>query len=81
MVLIEAMACGVIPIATDHKGPKEIINDNIDGFLTNENNFTKKIDFIINSELNFDKIRKNAISNAKKYSTKEISMKWESIFE
>jgi glycosyltransferase involved in cell wall biosynthesis len=81
MVLIEAMACGVIPIATEHKGPSEIISDGIDGFLSSEIDFINKVDFVINSELNFDVVRNNAVVSAKKYSIKEITKRWEAIFE
>jgi len=81
MVLIEAMACGVIPIATDHKGPKEIISDNVDGFISSENSFIKKVENITNADLDLISIRQNAIKSAGKYSTKEIAKRWEVIFE
>ena len=38
MVLIECSACGVIPVATNHSGPMEIIHSGIDGFLCEEGN-------------------------------------------
>jgi len=81
MVLIEAMACGVIPIATDHKGPKEIISDEIDGFVSSEKNFINRVDTLVNSNIDFLKVRENTIVSAKKYSTKEIAKRWEFIFE
>lgn len=81
MVLIEAMACGVIPIATDHKGPTEIVTDGVDGFLSSEKDFIDRFDTLVNSNSNFLKIRENAIISAKKYSTREIAKRWEVIFE
>jgi len=77
MVLIEGMACGVIPIASDHTGPKEIIKDGVNGFLFSEKEFINKIENILNSSINFDYIRVNAIKKKKKYSIKEVAKRWE----
>lgn len=36
MVVIEAQAAGVVPIASDHVGPRQLIADGTDGFLVEE---------------------------------------------
>jgi len=37
MVIIEGMSCGLIPLATNHYGPMEIIEDQVNGFLVEDN--------------------------------------------
>lgn len=48
MVIIEGMSQGVIPVATNHPGPREIISEDI-GVLFNEED---KLDDILNSVIN-----------------------------
>lgn len=81
IVLIEAMACGVIPIASDHKGPKEILLDGINGFLSPETEFIERVDFLMNSDVDFYKIRENVIQKSRQYTVKMIAQRWEAIFE
>lgn len=83
MVLIEAMACGVVPVASAHVGPKEIITDGYDGYLMEEYNFEKKVENIISQfDLPFYfKIRDNAIERASKFRVENISIQWKSILD
>ena len=85
MVIIEAMACGVIPLTTNHKGPLEIIKNNENGFIFDEYKYINGLDYICNkfktNKHYFMKIRKNAIIRAKEFSIKSISKRWEVIFE
>lgn len=85
MVIIEAMACGVIPITTDHKGPLEIISNEKDGFIFTEDKYIFELENIIikfkYDKISFSTIKENAIQRAKDFSVNEISKKWESIFE
>ena len=85
MVIIEAMACGVIPLTTNHKGPLEIIENEKDGFIFKENKYIKGLDYIrkklkTNKEY-FINIRHNTIKKAKNFTIKSIAKKWEVIFE
>lgn len=51
-VLKEAMAMGILVIATNHAGNIELINDNISGFLVQERNsdqISKTIEYILNN--------------------------------
>ena len=80
MVLVEAMSCSVVPIATNHSGPKEIIKNNFSGYLFSEDIYVEKTKEIL-EELNSDKIKlnffqKNAYTESKKYYAKEIFKKW-----
>ena len=80
MVIIEAMACGTIPIATTHTGPKEIIENKASGFLVNENEMS---DFLANLSPNSysEEMRQNAIEASKKYQIENIAQNWKAIFQ
>ncbi|EDM23177.1 glycosyltransferase family 4 protein [Caminibacter mediatlanticus TB-2] len=82
MVIIEAMACGVIPIATKHKGPLEIIINNKTGFLIEEKNFIKFLqNFDFDNKEVLEKIKFNCIKYSKKFSVRNISKKWKKVLE
>ncbi len=63
--LIEAMACGLICVATKCPGPNEIIQNGINGFLVEKNTLSVLKGFKTAIELSTDeknKIRKNAMA-------------------
>jgi glycosyltransferase involved in cell wall biosynthesis len=47
IVLIEAMACGAVPVTTESIGPKTIISHGHDGFLVNEEGMFEQIESMI----------------------------------
>ena len=81
MVIIEAMACGVVPITTNHKGPIEIIKNKVDGYILSEKKYIKKLDMLIDnhSQNLYKNIQEQALNKAEKYTIKNISKKWENI--
>ena len=80
MVLIEAMACGAIPIATNHTGPREIIESGINGFLVEEGKIS---DFLQNLSMeNYPvEIRDKAIETGKKFTKSNIAKRWSIILK
>jgi glycosyltransferase involved in cell wall biosynthesis len=83
IVIIEAIISGVIPIATDHVGPKEIIN-NKNGFIIKESkNMHIEIYNILNKLMNnrvlMENIKNNLENESKKYDSKKILEKWLSL--
>lgn len=70
MVLIEAMSFGVIPISTNHVGPKEIITHGVNGFLMDESSIVTTMQSIIEN-LNTEEIR-TIQNNSQKYSENYI---------
>ena len=83
MVVIEAMACGLVPICTKHPGPLEIIVNNFDGYLMDEINIENDIESII---LNFNSekyllIRANSIKKANEFILEKISDRWFAILK
>ena len=80
MVIIEGMACGVVPITTDHSGPTEIISNLKDGIICKENNIEFGIKKAIKmSEKEFQKFRKNAIIKSKDFHVSKIYKRWEKV--
>lgn len=79
-VLIEAMACGSVPISVNHSGPKEIISDKKDGFLFSEGELNEILDEVSSLDKNkYQELRLNAIATGKSYSANEIAKRWEPI--
>lgn len=77
IVIIESLALGIIPIASSHSGPKEIISKN-NGYLFNEGDLKNVLDKVISK--NFDEsMSKNNMREAEKYSLNNISKKWQPI--
>ena len=81
LVIIEAMACGLIVIASDHIGPRGIIKHGVNGFLISDSNLTKNIcdaitrlNTLTTSQLNL--IRDNAIKTASEYGINTVKKKW-----
>lgn len=85
MVLIEAMTCGLPVISYDTPcGPKDIINNGMNGFLIKDGDEDAYANRII-EVLNNDNLRKRmgtmAYNSANKdYSTEKIMKKWEILF-
>ncbi len=64
--LIEAMSLKKIVIGSDIIGIKEIINDNVNGFIFKDvNDLKEKVNFAMRNDLN--DIRKNALETSKEY--------------
>lgn len=80
MVIIEAMAAGLIVAATNHIGPRGIITNNFDGILVEEKGLTETLRNILydfnSGDEKWDIMRKNAMLSARAYSLEEVKMKW-----
>ncbi len=85
MVLLEAMACGlpVVSFACP-TGPKDIINNNIDGFLIENGNINEMVNKLEQLILNKEK-RKNmgkmARENIQRFSQDRVMEQWKELFE
>ena len=84
LVIIEAMASGVPVVASKSGGIVDIVRDGKNGFLVEEKNsmeLAKKIDYLLNDPLLYDKFRNNGFITANKYDYKQISEKYKKIIE
>lgn len=79
MVLIEAMACGVVPVTTDCIGPKSIIKNDENGLIIRQ----KSAEEIVNALLKlkkenslYKKLQMNAIETSKGYTIESCAEKW-----
>ncbi len=78
--IIESMACGCVPITTDHPGPKEIIIDNLSGFISKEG----EIELSINKAIElpnsmYQELRAAAIATGEEYQSDKIASRWRAI--
>ena len=85
MVLVEAMACGLPAVSFDCPcGPKDIIQNNVDGVLVESGNVEKLAEAIVMMIQNSEQ-RKNmatkAIENVQRFKMDQIAELWKSLFE
>lgn len=85
MVLAEAMACGVPCICFDvPSGPRDIIKNNIDGFLIDCDNmqeYVNKLDLLITNNHMRIEMGKNAKQNIQRFLDIKIEEKWNKLLE
>lgn len=80
--IIEGMACGCVPLATDHSGPKEIIQNGINGFITTEGNMpTLLSQMILLKNEKYQEIKTNAINTGQSFHSSIIANRWNPILE
>jgi len=80
IVNIEAMASGLVVIASNHIGPSEIIENGVNGFLVEEKKVDEIIDIINNLYVNRNLLKQmsqNAILYSKKFDISQIAKQWE----
>ncbi len=84
MVLLEAVSVGLPIVSYTFKcGPRDVINDGVDGFLVNEDdefNFVQKLKSLMISENLRESMSKNAKLNSERFSVKVVMNKWDDLF-
>ncbi len=73
-VLKEAMAMGILVVATDHSGNPELIEDGISGFLIGERSseqIANAVEYILNNPDTWESIQRNAVKKIKQEFDKE----------
>ncbi len=82
IVITEAMAAGVPAVAINKMGPSDIIKNGVDGYLTdlNVDEFTDRINRLLNNDELRKKMGQAAKVNAQEYSTKACADKMEELY-
>jgi len=76
LVLVEAMACGLAPVASNSQGPAEIIEDGHNGVLINPRDVDAIVDalnMLISNRDALNTLRRKAHATAQTYSWRTIS--------
>lgn len=85
MVLVEAMACGLPVISFDCPcGPKDIVQNHIDGILVEKGNIEKLAEAIIWMIQHPEKCKvmaTKAVDNVQRFKIGQIAEQWKSLFE
>lgn len=85
IALIEAMASGLPVVASDCVGPREIIDNDYNGYLFSKNNkkeLIKILNILINDPILRIRLGENGLSKVKKtYEVKVVAQKWKKILE
>ena len=82
MVIIEAMYCGLITVATNHVGPRSIIENGVNGFLVKEQTMVEETLRILSSDVFQDQMMKNnARETAKQFYKKNLAKNWATILD
>lgn len=83
-VLVEAMAYGLPPVSFDCPcGPKEIIENNVSGFLVpymDLDSFAEKINELIENEALRNRMSLYALKRSNQFSMNSIMQQWDSLF-
>lgn len=79
MIIIEAMAQGMVPIATNHSGPKEIISKDI-GYLFDEGNLESTLNIITEKSFDIQKSER-AREKALFYLPQNVASFWQPVLK
>lgn len=81
--LVEAMACGLVPVATSTPGPLDIITNGYDGIIVPPRNsvaIEQALKKLIDDRIFLEQLRRNAYNTAQKYGWSEIAKNRLSIY-
>ena len=82
MVIIEAMYCGLPTVATNHVGPKSIIENGVNGFLVSETSMVDEtIKILKASTFEEETMKFQAKNTAQKFYKKNLSKEWAKILD
>ncbi len=80
IIIIEAMSQGVLPVATTHSGPKEIIDESF-GYLFEEGKITSTLAKLLTVSSFTGEKSNNAIKASKNYTIEALSDNWKAILQ
>ena len=84
MVLLEAISVGLPVVSYTFKcGPRDVINDEVDGFLVEEDdepNFVERLGLLLGDQKLRETMSKNAKINSERFSVETVMNKWDKLF-
>lgn len=84
LVLFEAMACGLVPVATAISGPMEVLRNGHDSILvppSNSKAIEQAIERLIKNHSDLEKLRRHAYATAQQYGWTKIAQQNISLYE
>ncbi len=85
LVLVEAMACRLPVVSYEtHYGPKDIVTNNVSGFLVEQNDeatFAQRLDYLIGNNTLREKMGLEAECRASDFGIDKITQKWMTEFK
>ncbi len=81
--IMEAMACGLPVVAVDNRGHRELVKDNINGWVLEPGNkevFAEKVKTLYQSKIICDNLGKSARELINKYTIPEVSKELEVVY-
>lgn len=82
MAVIEGMACGCVPVTTDHPGPMEIIDNGINGIICKEGDIAEGIEKCARmTDREYQEMRSKAILRGAGFYCETMAEKWKKIME
>lgn len=85
MVIIEAMACGVVPLSTDVFGPRQILDGDTGGILLKENNFVAQaanhLAVLSADRPELRRRRKAVIAEAERFHVAALAARWATVLD
>jgi glycosyltransferase involved in cell wall biosynthesis len=82
MVIVEAQAAGVVPVASAHVGPRQLITDGHDGFLLDEDDvdgFAERLRRLDGDRTRLAAMRAAAVRAAEPYHPDAIAERWRAV--
>jgi glycosyltransferase EpsD len=77
LIILEALACGLIVIANENGGNKEAIENGFNGYLVKDLSIEQIADTIIRSDRT---VKSNAIKSALKYDVRNMVKQYETLY-
>ena len=82
MALIEASACGLVPLASDHSGPCEILRNGENGLVFREGELSAAVDECIGwSDEEYARVRAAAMDNGRRFYVENVAGRWSKVLE
>ncbi|AEA33852.1 glycosyltransferase family 4 protein [Hippea maritima] len=85
LVVLEAMACGLVPVVSKYNGTSEVVINGENGFIINEpsdvHEIEETLEFVLENRNKLPKLRENVLNSIKRYPSSNVFSKIEEIIK